>query len=219
MVLAQRAAALLALLGAARAETIAVENWVRRSDYTPMTATVGDTAVFTWSGGHNVYLHLSGDCDNAGAVGVGDTPSTSGASYTFTEAGDFTFACDVSSHCSAGQIVTFTVSAAEAESGGGGGGGGGGDGGGGGVSCSDTTCPAATDACHIAGTCSGGAGSGMGTPAACSDETVAPDGTACGGSNVCTAGVCGPLPTKASGAPLTTVAAAGLALLVAAAAA
>jgi plastocyanin len=209
MVLAQRAAALLALLGAARAETIAVENWVVR-DYTPMTATVGDTAVFTWTGGHNVYLHPSNDCGDTNAVGVGNTPSTSGASYTFTEAGTFTFACDVGSHCSSGQIVTFTVSAAEAESGGGGGGG---------VSCSDIDCPAATDACHIAGTCSGGAGSGMGTPAACSDETVAPDGTACGGSNVCTAGVCGPLPTKPSGAPLTTVAAAGLALLVAAAAA
>jgi hypothetical protein len=36
-------------------------NWVIRT-YNPMTATVGDEAVFTWPGDHNVYVHPSGDC-------------------------------------------------------------------------------------------------------------------------------------------------------------
>ena len=36
-------------------------DWVIRT-YNPMTATVGDEAVFAWPGDHNVYVHPSGDC-------------------------------------------------------------------------------------------------------------------------------------------------------------
>ena len=61
---------------------------------------------FTWDGNHNVFLHPTGTCDAAGATEVG---SSSGAVYTFTEAGSFTFACEVGGHCGSGQILTFTV--------------------------------------------------------------------------------------------------------------
>ena len=44
--------------------------------------------------------------DDAGATEVS---SSSPAIYTFTEAGSFTFACDVGEHCESGQILTFTV--------------------------------------------------------------------------------------------------------------
>jgi plastocyanin len=91
---------------------IAVSNWVVRS-YSDLTATVGDTAVFTWSGGHNVYLHPSGDCDQTDATGpTTGSADTSGATFALAEAGTYVFACDVGSHCENGQIVTITVSAA-----------------------------------------------------------------------------------------------------------
>jgi plastocyanin len=82
-------------------------NWII-TDYTTTsyTATVGDTVTFSWSGGHNVFLHPTGTCDDAGATEVS---SSSPVIYTFTEAGSFTFACDVGSHCENGQILTFTV--------------------------------------------------------------------------------------------------------------
>ena len=82
-------------------------DWAVR-DYTAdvFTASVGDTATFNWFGTHNVFLHPTGTCDAAGATEVG---STSGAVYTFTAAGSFTFACEVGQHCESGQILTFTV--------------------------------------------------------------------------------------------------------------
>ena len=186
--------ALGAFAGCIQAEQIEVP-WSTRH-YDPMTAVVGDTVVFTWSDHtYNVFLHPSGTCVTTDHVGVGNTPSISGANYTFTEAGTFTFACEVGRHCAIGQIVTFTVT---------GGGGGGGGGSGGGTSCADIEpCAVASDACHIAGTCSGGAGSGLSRPAACSAETEAADGTECGDGKVCTAGVCENLPAKASDATIT----------------
>merc|ERR1712194_301460 len=83
--------------------------WAVRS-YEDMTAVVGDTVTFDWTGTHNVHTHPTGTCDTAGAVLVSDA---SPASYTFTEAGTITFSCDVSNgaHCDAGQIVTFEVAA------------------------------------------------------------------------------------------------------------
>jgi plastocyanin len=75
-----------------------------------MTAAVGDTATFTWTGFHDVYVHPSGTCDEAGRILVG---ASTGAAYTFVEAdvGELVFACDVSAHCEQGLILTFTVSA------------------------------------------------------------------------------------------------------------
>ena len=79
-----------------------------------MTANLGDTAVFTWGGTHNVFIHPAHTCNTGGATEVGVDPP---ASYTFTEAGEVTFSCDVfiGAHCYAGQILTFTVSDPAAE--------------------------------------------------------------------------------------------------------
>ena len=70
---------------------------------------VGDTVRFEWLGEHNVYIHPSGTCDESRSVFVG---SSSGSTYTFksNDVGDVFFACQVGSHCDAGQIVRFIVS-------------------------------------------------------------------------------------------------------------
>eukprot|EP01046_Picozoa_sp_COSAG06_P024150 COSAG06_NODE_1953_length_7994_cov_40.573583_2_plen_450_part_00 len=66
--------------------------------------------MFSWSGYHNVYLHPSGDCSEAGATGpTSGSAGTSGAAFDLARAGTYTFACDVGSHCELGQIVTITV--------------------------------------------------------------------------------------------------------------
>ena len=57
-----------------------------------------------------MYTHPSGECDESGAVLVGNT---SPVTYTVTAddvtSGSITFACDVGSHCESGMIQTFTV--------------------------------------------------------------------------------------------------------------
>eukprot|EP00549_Striatella_unipunctata_P002663 CAMPEP_0118709134 /NCGR_PEP_ID=MMETSP0800-20121206/22411_1 /TAXON_ID=210618 ORGANISM="Striatella unipunctata, Strain CCMP2910" /NCGR_SAMPLE_ID=MMETSP0800 /ASSEMBLY_ACC=CAM_ASM_000638 /LENGTH=115 /DNA_ID=CAMNT_0006612679 /DNA_START=118 /DNA_END=465 /DNA_ORIENTATION=- len=65
---------------------------------------------FTWNGFHDVHIHPSFTCAQAGRKMVG---ASSGASYSFTEAdvGEVVFACDVGSHCETGQIMRVTVSA------------------------------------------------------------------------------------------------------------
>jgi plastocyanin len=75
-----------------------------------MTAAVGDTVTFAWTGFHDVYMHPTGDCDETGRILVG---ASTGATYTFTGAdvGELVFACDVQAHCEQGLIVTFAVSA------------------------------------------------------------------------------------------------------------
>lgn len=103
-----------------------VDPWTIQT-YEPRTVSVGDTLTFVWplTATHNVYLHPSGTCDVTDSVEVGVAP---GASYTFVEADEdqqLTFACDVGSHCEAGQILQVTVLPLQ----GGGGGGGGGEGG------------------------------------------------------------------------------------------
>ena len=103
-----RLAALLLLPFTACAENIDLQWTVQ--PYQPQSAKVGDTITFNWSGTHNVYIHPTETCDSAGSTVVG---VSSGALYTFTseDVGAVVFACDVSSHCEDGQIVTFNVAA------------------------------------------------------------------------------------------------------------
>ena len=82
--------------------------------YSDETASIGDAVTFTWTGNHDVYLHSSGGCtesDDDTLVG-----SSSPATYTFDAAGDYTFACEVGSHCENGQMILFTVSASSTSS-------------------------------------------------------------------------------------------------------
>jgi len=97
------------------AATIPVENWVvPYKGVKNLEAKVGDTIVFEWVGGHNVYIHPSMSCDLEGAINVG---SSSGSSYTFVEADgsaegtDMFFSCDINNaaHCMAGQSLTVKV--------------------------------------------------------------------------------------------------------------
>ena len=89
-------------------QNIAVD-WVLKY-YNDISAFIGDTVTFTYTAGHNVHLHSSGSCDDTGSTEVGGDMA-SPAAYTFTEAGLFTFACQTSSHCSAGMLITFNVTA------------------------------------------------------------------------------------------------------------
>mmetsp|Transcript_4449 Transcript_4449/g.5115 ORF Transcript_4449/g.5115 Transcript_4449/m.5115 type:complete len:750 (-) Transcript_4449:622-2871(-) len=79
--------------------------------YDGISATVGDTVQFQWSGYHNVYIHPSGDCLQDNAILVGSQSDTS-ARYTFTEddVGKVSFACNIGNHCENGQFVTIRVS-------------------------------------------------------------------------------------------------------------
>merc|ERR1719199_1777184 len=73
---------------------------------------VGDVLNFVWSGSHNVLLHPSGSCDDAGAVYLG---ASSPLRYEVESEGLHTFACDVGGgvHCQVGQIFNVTVVAAD----------------------------------------------------------------------------------------------------------
>ena len=91
------------------ARQIDVDDWVLPYEGAKrLEAAVGDTVVFDWVGGHNVYLHPTLSCDAEGARLVGARP---GAAYTFAEGDgspegtDMFFACDVGdgSHCRAGE--------------------------------------------------------------------------------------------------------------------
>ena len=75
-----------------------------------LTANVGDTLVFEWDTGNNVYILPTMNCENLDEIYVGDTSPTS---YTFTDAWvdvdvngtEMFFACDIGSgsHCKAGK--------------------------------------------------------------------------------------------------------------------
>jgi plastocyanin len=89
------------------AETIMVDNWYIPPYRGPKTldAKVGDTIVFEWDSGHNVYIHPTMNCLTNGAIFVG---SDSPALYTFAEADagtDMFFACEIGdrSHCNSGK--------------------------------------------------------------------------------------------------------------------
>mmetsp|Transcript_7898 Transcript_7898/g.19402 ORF Transcript_7898/g.19402 Transcript_7898/m.19402 type:complete len:185 (-) Transcript_7898:228-782(-) len=92
--------------------TIEVTDWVvPYNGPTEWQASVGDTIVFTWEGGHNVFIHPTLSCNIAGAIRVG---AQTGTSYTFTEFdGDsqMFFACDIGqgAHCRFGQSITVLV--------------------------------------------------------------------------------------------------------------
>ena len=90
-------------------EDVAI-NWIIKK-YESESVQVGDTVTFTFSSNHttNVFIHPSGDCDEAGRIDFGGTSSP--ASYTFAEEdiGEMVFACDIGSHCELEQIVTFNV--------------------------------------------------------------------------------------------------------------
>ena len=83
-------------------------DWIIKT-YEPESVQVGDTVTFAFSSSHNVFIHPSGDCDEAGRIDFGGTSSP--ASYTFAEEdiGEMIFACDIGSHCELEQIVTFNV--------------------------------------------------------------------------------------------------------------
>eukprot|EP00980_Cylindrotheca_fusiformis_P020108 scaffold7176_cov134-Cylindrotheca_fusiformis.AAC.5 len=75
------------------------------------TVQPGDSVIFTYTAMHNVYIHPSGNCSEAGAILVGDRGEGT-ASYNFTEADAGTtvfFACDYGSHCELGLSVKFNV--------------------------------------------------------------------------------------------------------------
>lgn len=85
-------------------------NWIITS-YESMKATVGDSVTFKYNPTvHNLYIHPSGSCDETGRTMVGENTGDDTYSFTEDDAGTtITFACDVGSHCTAGQILNFTV--------------------------------------------------------------------------------------------------------------
>ena len=99
-------AALALAAKAANAADIAVPEWVLPYEGAKeLEATVGDVITFDWTGGHNVYIHPTGDCSLDGAILVG---SKTGASYTFVDADAGTsmfFSCDIGNgaHCRVGE--------------------------------------------------------------------------------------------------------------------
>lgn len=78
-----------------------------------MTAAVGDTLKFTWSGPHNVYKLPDAtaleNCDFSSATEVCAQANSDGGSCTATiNALPAYFACEVSGHCTSGQHLTVT---------------------------------------------------------------------------------------------------------------
>eukprot|EP00588_Corethron_pennatum_P006879 CAMPEP_0194287554 /NCGR_PEP_ID=MMETSP0169-20130528/34990_1 /TAXON_ID=218684 /ORGANISM="Corethron pennatum, Strain L29A3" /LENGTH=207 /DNA_ID=CAMNT_0039034291 /DNA_START=108 /DNA_END=728 /DNA_ORIENTATION=- len=79
---------------------------------TPLSASVGDSLTFTWSGRtHNVLIHPRGTCEETDAKEVAGAGASGDVTYEFTDedVGTVTFACDVGSHCEQGQILVVTV--------------------------------------------------------------------------------------------------------------
>jgi len=99
----------------AAAELIEIDNWyLPYSGPKEVEANVGDTIIFKWNTGHNVYVHPTMDCGLDGQIFVGDRSPTE---YTFTDADgslegtNMFFACDIGNggHCRAGQNLIVTV--------------------------------------------------------------------------------------------------------------
>ena len=74
-----------------------------------MTAAVGDTLEFSWTGNHNVYLMADETafdaCDFTGAIDLGDA---SPVSYTLTSLPAY-FGCEIAGHCTYGQKLAVTA--------------------------------------------------------------------------------------------------------------
>jgi len=84
-------------------------DWVIKP-YPDRTATVGDKVTFTWSGNdHNVFWHPTNNCDGTGAEQIAATSGDGTGSYKFDKAGRFSFVCEETGHCPAGQIIKFEV--------------------------------------------------------------------------------------------------------------
>jgi hypothetical protein len=92
-------------------------NWIIPSNglpYPSLTASVGDTLSFAWTGGvHDVYIHPTHTCDPAGSIEIAstdDNPTT----YTFVDADGspegtvHTFVCQVGNHCDQGMYMNVT---------------------------------------------------------------------------------------------------------------
>jgi len=93
-------------------------DWKIGMDSNTITANVGDTLTFTWSGTgtHDVYKMASADalanCDFAGAPLVTgcDRAETGNCEFSVTELPVY-FACQVGGHCGAGQKLTVNEAA------------------------------------------------------------------------------------------------------------
>jgi plastocyanin len=75
--------------------------------FADLTFKLGDTITFSWpSSSHDVQRHTENDCVVTGAVSLFAAvagPAT--FAYEFEEPGDFFFACDVGTHCNAGDML------------------------------------------------------------------------------------------------------------------
>ena len=80
--------------------------------YPDMTASVGETIAFSYSSQHNVFLLTSGNCEPSGSTELGGTLD-SPVLFELTEAGVYTFACQIGDHCADGMIFSVTVSSDE----------------------------------------------------------------------------------------------------------
>jgi hypothetical protein len=107
--------ALLAAISYAQTEVeVAWTAGFGDSNARTMTASVGETLKFKWTGGHNVYVmpdaaSLTGACDFSGATELcatrdGDDGSCTTTLTTFPAY----FACEVGNHCQNGQHLTVT---------------------------------------------------------------------------------------------------------------
>ena len=103
--------------------------WPQGMPFDDMSASVGDTIVFSWSEGftHNVYISLDGTCDGAIEVSATDGGNMTDGNMTmmstligdvspvsYTIGADYagetiTFICTVEDHCVNGQIVNVNV--------------------------------------------------------------------------------------------------------------
>merc|ERR1711990_825524 len=93
--------------------------WTTGTTYSTVDAKVGDTVVFKYNSYHNVYSMASGtaynSCDFTGATEVASTSLGGGSgsyanqySYSCAAPGTAYLACQVGSHCTAGQKVTIS---------------------------------------------------------------------------------------------------------------
>jgi len=93
-------------------DTVEVDWFIPSEPFDPITVEVGTTINFAWNGFHNVFLHPTGTCDEAGAIEVGATARGGEGSYTVVDEDAGTtlfFACDIGSHCNRNQYLEVDV--------------------------------------------------------------------------------------------------------------
>lgn len=115
---ASLAAIVCSLSSVVHAVDLFAPNWVIPDDgmpYPSLTASVGDTLTFAWTGGtHDVHIHPTHTCDDpTGSIEIAsteDNPTT----YTFVAADGspegtvHTFVCQVGQHCEQGMYMNVT---------------------------------------------------------------------------------------------------------------